>query len=389
MSCWPPCSSGWCECVGDQCQPSPTTFNAIRIKTTDGRYLQALNGGDGVILAPTATSAPGQWETFLFEAPTVWPLESGSPISLRHMSNNWGPSADLIRVEHTVYRLPKKGKKDPQLVRYQIGGDGESVRVHPGFSAGYPAYPGDDPHERIFKLTKIEAGIEAPDGSPIVDGDQVTFSFPSLNPNEPGRAWRLLDDVSVPHIDGDAVPGGALAPTVFTLEFNEVREGLGWRPPQGVCRACAAVTAQVSRRIDGRGIAGARVMALAPAEPFAGTTQPPDGSVALSAFIDGAQRTCVPAGKIRLQATADRYQVSTVVAQVPDHGQIIVAIPMDCTLVSGRVIDQVNSPLPGVWVFLRAQDGTLIRDEAETLTRLRPILTGSSLSLASRTDMSR
>lgn len=368
MSCWPPCSSAWCECLDDQCQPSPTTINAVRIKTTDGRYLQAYNGGGGTYLAPVATNTPGPWETFLFEPPAVWPLSSGSSIALRHVTDNWGPSPELVRVEHGVYRLPHKGKKDPHLVRYQIGGEGEHVLVHSGFSAGYPAYPGDDPNERVFTLTKMVGGTPAPAGSPIATGDQVTFSFFSENPNEPIRAWRLLDDVSPAHVDGDGVPGGSLAPSVFTVDFNEVREGVGWRPSQEPCRLCAGVVAHVFRRAGG-GIAGAQVRALPPAAPFAGTTPPapmggvPDGRVALSAFIDGAQRTCVPAGEIRLQATVDRYQTSTVPSQVPDHGEITVPIPMDCTLVSGKVIDEAGSAVPGVWVFLRGQDGLLLRDE--------------------------
>jgi Carboxypeptidase regulatory-like domain len=378
VTCWPPCSA-WCVCVNDQCQPASVVTNAVRIRTLDGRYLQALNGGGG-FLAPVVSNAPGTWETFLFEPPTVWPLTSGAQIALRHVTGTWAPESGpsplfgpvLVRVDHGVRSLPRKSKKDPQLVTYQIGGASESVLVNAGFDAGYPAYPGrnKDSTEWIFTLTKIVGSTPAPGGTPIVSGDQVTFSFSSLNPVEPVRAWRVRDDVSPARIDGDAVPGGAVAPSVFVVEFNEVRPGLGWRPGAAPCQSCAGVTAHVTRRADGRGIAGAQVLALPPREPFSGTTPAapaggmPGGQVALSAFIDGADRFCIPAGEIRVQATADRYQTSTVTAQVPAQGQIVVPIPMDCTPVSGKVIDQVGSAVAGAFVFLRAQNGMPLRDES-------------------------
>jgi hypothetical protein len=362
MSCWPPCSA-WCECVDDKCRPVPLKPNAIRIRTGDGRYLRAINGPNSY-LGPTS-NAPSTWDTFLIDQPTTWPLHSGDRVVLRAVDDTWRPLPDvLIRVDHDVLALPKTGRKDPQLVTYQFGGPEESVLVWSPFSPGYPAYRANDPDEWTFTITKIQGGNPAATGTPINTGDQVTFSFFSRNPAQPERSWRLRDDTSPPHVDGDAAPGGPAA-TVFTVEFSEVRPDLGWRPPvDAPCRQCASVTAVVTRRDSGVPIAGAHVTALAPSVSFAGDTPPTpsSGRADLTAFVDGAVRDCVPAGTIVLQATANRFQTATVTAQVPGQGAVDVPIPMDCTMVTGRVIDSAGSPMAGEWVYLTDRQGNPLLD---------------------------
>ncbi|MFF1717413.1 hypothetical protein [Streptomyces sp. NPDC058268] len=377
MSCWPPCSA-WCECVGDRCRPAPLKANAIRIRTGDGRYLRALNGPSTYFgyLGPSS-DPPGAWDTFLIDEPTTWPVRSGDQMVLHAVDDTWRPLADvLIRVDHGVRLLPKKSKKDPQLVTYQFGGPDRSVLVSSPFEAGYPAYRPGDPHEWTFTITKIEGNGPAPLGTPLNTGDQATLSFATRAPDQPERAWRLRDDTLPRRVDGDAEPAGPQA-TVFTVEFNEVRPDLGWRPPADLpCRQCASVTAVVTRRDTGTPIAGAHVSALAPSEPFAGDTppEPSDGRAPLAALVEGALRDCVPAGRMTLQATANRFQIATVTATVPDQGTVDVPIAMDCTMVTGRVLDAAGSPMPGEWVFLTDPQGT-------------PLLSPDGYPYQTRTDL--
>src|SRR5262249_23756466 len=135
--------------------------NAIRIRTTDPkdaqgrfRYLQAVNGG-GFGLQAARVVAPSQWETFLFQQPpSAIPLAHGSAVEMNLCDSTWNKSDMLVRVGHGVRTFPPRGRKDPPLVTYEVGGAGEGVWVIKNFSAGYPAYPGDDPAERIFDLVK-------------------------------------------------------------------------------------------------------------------------------------------------------------------------------------------------------------------------------------------
>ncbi|MFE0103615.1 hypothetical protein [Streptomyces sp. NPDC059009] len=365
MSCWPPCSE-WCECVDGGCRPAPLKANALRIRTGDGRYLRAINGPTGYAgyLGPTS-EVPGPWDTFLIDEPTTWPVRSGDQMVLRAVDDTWRPLPDvLVRIDHGVLFLPKKGKKDPQLVTYQFGGPDRSVLVTSPLTAGYPAYRPGDPIEWTFTITKIEGGSPAPTGTPIGSGDQATFTFRTRNAVQPLRSWRLRDDTGPRRVDGDAAPGGAAA-TVFTVEFNEVRPDLGWRPPTDTpCRTCAGVTAVVTSNATGRPVAGAHVTALAPSEPFAGDTPPApsDGRARLTAVVEGAVRDCVPAGSLQLQASADRFQTRTVTAQVPDRGSVDVPIGLDCTMVTGRVTDTAGSPMPGEWVYLTDLQGNALLD---------------------------
>jgi hypothetical protein len=84
--------------------------------------------------------------------------------------------------------------------------------------------------------------------------------------------------------------------------------------------------------------------------------------VELTAFVQGAARNCIPTGPIQLEARADRYQTTTVSDSVPTQGAITVAIPMDCTMVSGRVVDTASRAVAGAWVFLTDQNGAPLRD---------------------------
>ncbi|MCE0764772.1 carboxypeptidase-like regulatory domain-containing protein [Pseudonocardia kujensis] len=365
--------------------PAPFKPNAVRIRTGDGRFLRAINGPTSYYgyLGPTSET-PGAWDTFLIEEPETWPLRSGDRIVLRAVDDTWRPLTDdvisyglhilrgpvYVRVDHGVLKLPKKHRRDPQLVTYQFGGPDVPLAVSSPFSPGYPAYTGDDPNEWTFTITKIEGGSPAAAGTPINTGDGVTFSFLSENPAQPERSWRLRDDTNPPRVDGDAAPGGPTA-TVFTVELNEVQPDLGWRPPvDAPCRQCARVTAVVRRRDSGDPIADAHVIALAPSVPFAGDTppahtppaRPSDGRAGLTATVDDAVRDCVPAGPITLQATANRFQTATVTAQVPGQGAVDVPIPMDCTVVTGRVLDSAGSPMPGEWVFLTDRQGNPLLD---------------------------
>ena len=99
-----------------------------------------------------------------------WPLASGDPISLFVCDTNWALSDNQVRVEHSTIVFGSRGQK---LVTYTVGGPGTTVWVTTSFPAGYPAYPGDDPLERIFSIDK--AG-----GGPINTGDEVSGDEVSL-----------------------------------------------------------------------------------------------------------------------------------------------------------------------------------------------------------------
>ena len=74
---------------------------------------------------------------------------------------------------------------------------------------------------------------------------------------------------------------------------------------------------------------GGSVIAQPPSVPFAGASDG-NGQAPLTASVDGADRTCVPAGPITLTADADRFQTATVMATVPAQGAIDVPIVMVC-----------------------------------------------------------
>lgn len=348
MSCWPACSA-WCVCVNDACVPSAVTINAVRFRTPDGRYLEAANGGGGLMVAATV-AVPQQPETFLFVAPATWPLSSGSPISLDVCNGSWGPSGFLVRVDHNVKTFPPKDKKSPGLVSYEIGGPGARVFVSGPFPQGYPAYRGLSPEEWTFDIVKMVGGGAAGAGTPINNGDQVGLR---INSNW-GLTFffRVTGPQSGAEVHGDGTVGQA--GTVFTVEFNEVRSGLGWRPSIVRCQSCAVVTAKVTRAGSGNPINGAIAVANISNNQFSGTTGS-DGRTTLVAFIDGANRDCIPAGNVSVTASANRHQTNTVSVNVPDTGSIEVSIQLDCTQVKGKVVDSSGNAVPGVTVYLRDQ----------------------------------
>jgi uncharacterized protein YfaP (DUF2135 family) len=353
VTCFPPCSP-WCDCVNDVCQPSPVSVNAVRLSTPDGRYLQAANGGGGLLIA--AFAAVNTWETFLFVAPAAWPLVSGSQVSLDVCNGNWDPAGLRVRVDHRTVTLPH-GRKDPGLVTYEVGGPGTRVWVCGPFPAGYPAYPGDDPAERIFTLVKLDGRAPAPPGTPINPEDLVAVQINSNLGNT--YYFRVASESDGAEVRGD---GQLTEPDVFPIfvaEFNEVRSGLGWRPAAVQCQTCAAATAVVTRSADGTPITGATAVALVPNHPYQGTT----GADGRAALADTSGRTCVPAGGVAVQASADRYQDKSVSVLVPDSGAVEVPIALDCTPVSGTIVDTTGGGVPGVVVMLRDANQAVLLDE--------------------------
>jgi hypothetical protein len=366
MACFPPCSP-WCICdANDYCQPSPVSINAVRFRTPDGRYLQAATVTGGLVLA-TNVGASGQRETFLFVAPSAWPLTSDASLALTLSNTNWDPqgSVDLqgrptglrVRVDHNVVNLGRPDRKEAPLVTYEVGGPGAQVLVWGPFSAGYPAYPGDDVAERIFSIVKLVGGAPAPAGTPINSGDQVLLRINSNRGNT--FFFRVTGAQSGAEVHGDGTAPGQ-AGTVLIAEFNEVRSGLGWRPSVIRCQSCAHVTAVVTRAASGNPpINGATVVAHVPGNPYQGTTGP-NGRITLA---DSANRTCVPDGNVAVEARANRHQTKTINVAVPDTGAIEVPIQLDCTQVKGKVVDSAGSGIPGKLVVLRDANRDVIRDE--------------------------
>jgi hypothetical protein len=330
------------------------SINAIRLRTPDGRYLQAANGGGGGLFAVNVT-APSIWETFLFVPPAAWPLVSGSQVAFDVSNANWDPAGLRVRVDHRTVVLPHSGKCD-RLVTYEVGGPGTSVWVSGPFPPGYPGYPGDDPAERIFSLDKLIGGVPAPAGTPINSGDSVHVRISSNRGNT--YFFRVADGSSGAGVGGDGVDSRDPA-IVFVAEFNEVRPGLGWRPAPVQCQTCAAVTALVTRAADGTPIAGATAVAQVPGHPYQGTT----GANGQAALLDSSNRNCVPAGGVTVQASADRYQDKSVSVQVPGSGAIQVAIALDCTQVAGKVVDAAGNGIPGQVVMLRDANRNVLLDE--------------------------
>jgi uncharacterized protein YfaP (DUF2135 family) len=355
IPCFPACNP-WCDCVGGQCVPSAITINAVRLRTADGRFLQAANGGGGLMVA-TGLPAPGPAETFSFVPPTSWPLVSGAAIALDVFSSGWSPSGLRVRVDHNIFYLPPRPRSD-RLVSYEVGGPGAAVFVNAGFPAGYPAYPGDDPAERIFSVVKMSGGAPVPVGTLINSGDQVVLRVDSNR----GKIFffRVVSGQSDAEVHGDGTSAGQ-AGTIFTAEFNEVRSGLGWRPPAPInCQSCATVTATVSRAPAGtRPIPGTSVVAQFPGNPYQGST----GSDGRATLLDALGRNCIPAGAVQLTASANRHKTKTVTAAVPAAGAVEVPIQLDCTQVAGKVIDGAGSGVPGAPVFLRDADRNLLIDE--------------------------
>jgi uncharacterized protein YfaP (DUF2135 family) len=352
MACFPPCSP-WCNCIDDECVPSPRTINALRLSTPDGRFVGAVTPAGGLLVASSGIAATAR--TFLFSPPTMWPLSSGDPLALDLCTPTWAPSGLLVRCDHQTIALPAQHKSD-HLVTYEVGGPGTQVLATAGFPAGYPAYPGDDPAERIFRIIKLVGGQPAPNGTPIADGDTVAIRIDSNRGHT--FFFRVLGPQSGAGIDGDGLAAGQ-AGCAFKVQFNEVRPTLGWRPPDGPCQSCAKVTVVVTDAASGQPISGATVVAQVPGHPYQGVTDAA-GRVALA---DAAGRTCVPSGSVTILVTHNRHQTATVTASVPGAGQIEVDVHLSCTQVKGRLVDPFDSGIPGASVYLRDQSGQPILDQ--------------------------
>jgi uncharacterized protein YfaP (DUF2135 family) len=269
----------------------------------------------------------------------------------------WASSGLLVLVDHNVVTFGGS-HKSPRLVTYEVGGAGAAVLVSAGLPAGYPAYPGSDPAERIFTLVKLVNGAPAPVGTPVNSGDLVAIRIDSNY----GKTFffRVLGAQSGAAIDGDGSFAGQ-AGTVFVVTFNEVRPGLGWRPAQIVCQSCAQVTVKVTDAASGRVLPGATAVAQIPNinHPYQGTT----GANGRAVLSDSAGRTCVPSGQITLTVTHNRHQTRTVTATVPTAGAIEVDVALPCTQVSGKVVDSAGSAVPGKVVILRDANGQPLLDE--------------------------
>lgn len=323
-------------------------INAIRLRTPDQpdgqgryRYLQAVNGGGGGLFAVRVAS-PTQWETFLFEPPTTWPLSSGDQLSMNLCNANWDASGMLVRVEHGVHVFARTSRKDPPLVTYEIGGPGQAVWVTTGFPAGYPAYPGDDPMERIFDIIK-------PAGGTINSGDSVSLR---INSNL-GKTFffRVEGGQDGAGIYGDGL-AASQADTTFIVEFVEVRSGVG---------ACGKVDGTVTRATGGQAIQGALVEALnVGGNRSYNATTDSNGAYTLTNPVEGM---CLPAGTIKVRASADRFKTKTIdPVVVPAGGSANVPIQLDCTLVKVIVIDSANLGIAGVTVMLLDTSGNLLLD---------------------------
>lgn len=358
MTCFPPCSA-WCNCVNDQCVPAPITINAVRLTTPDGRAVGASTTAGGLLVARTVV--PAQTETSLLAAPTAFPLRSGDPLSLVMCNATWASSGLLVLVDHNTITLGghhSPGDKSPPLVTYEVGGAGASVLVSAGLPAGYPAYPGSDPAERIFRIVKLINGEPAQDGTPISSGDLIAIRIDSNR----GKTFffRVLGAQSGAGMDGGGTVAGQVG-TTFGITFNEVRAGFGWRPSAIVCQSCAQVTVKVTDAVSGQVLPVATAVAQIPniSHPYQGTTDATGRTV----LADSAGRTCVPAGQVVITVTHNRHQTSTVTATVPSSGVIEVDVALACTQVSGKVVDSAGSAVPGKPVFLRDANGQPILDE--------------------------
>lgn len=355
MVCFPECSP-WCLCIDDRCVASPVSVNALRLTTPDGRSVGAATTTGGQLVARTVT--PAQAETFLFAAPTAVPLRSGDLLALTLSGSGWVSSGLVVLVEHTVVTIPRADRKSPPLVTYEVGGAGTAVLASAGLSAGYPAYPGLDLSEREFRIVKLVNGAPAAVGAAISSGDTVVIRIDSNR----GRTFffRTTGAGSGAGIDGDGTAAGQ-AGTAFVVTLNEVRPGLGWRPPDGPCQACAQVTVKVTNAASGRAVAGAAAVGQIPAmtNPYQGTT----GATGRVVLADSASRTCLPAGQVAITVTHPRHQSRTVTATVPGSGAIEVDVLLPCTVVSGKVVDPAGSAVPGKVVTLRDTNGQPLLDQ--------------------------
>ena len=152
-------------------------------------------------------------------------------------------------------------------------------------------------------------------------------------------------------IFGDGTAAGQ-AGTTFIVEFVEVRSGLG---------VCGKVDGTVTRAAGGQAIQGALVEALnVVGNRSYNVITDSNGTYTLTNPVEG---TCLPAGNIKVRASANRFKTKTIdPVVVPAGGSVNVPIQLDCTQVKVNVVDSANLGIAGVMVMLLDTSGNLLRD---------------------------
>jgi hypothetical protein len=332
----------WCECSGGTCQPAPVQINAVRLKTRDGRYLTSVENPHGPNLLqatrPSTSVGPLQRETYL---PTMYPWASGDSIVLEMSDMNWGHSNSLMRVDATS--LPPTSPHSP-IHGWQFGGPGAYVYVQDGCVSQPGCLGTQYSHgEWTFVIAKVGGGS-------IMTGDEVSLA--TVN----GFYFRTESTQDGSFVLADSLTWGQ-ADSVFVVEFGQVAPGLGWRPPVVQCQTCGKVTGTVTDASTGQPIADATVDAQG--TNFKATTET-DGRFALvdPALVDPVGRSCVPGGTWTLHTSANSYQTRDVgPVTVPAGGGVDVPIQLNCTNVSGKVINATGQPVARVSVFLVDSNG--------------------------------
>jgi uncharacterized protein YfaP (DUF2135 family) len=204
--------------------------------------------------------------------------------------------------------------------------------------------------ERIFDIVK-------PGGGPINSGDSVSLRINSnLGKTFFFRVSDVLDESNRALILGDG-----LAPnqpdTNFIVEFVEVHSGEG---------ICGRVDGTVTRAAGGQPIPGAFVEALnVTGNRTINAITANNGTFTLTdpTITDPNQRTCVPAGNIKVRASANRFKIKEIdPVVVPAGGTVNVPIQMDCTQVTVKVVDKADLATPGVAVWLADASGSILLD---------------------------
>ncbi|MDX3458587.1 carboxypeptidase-like regulatory domain-containing protein [Streptomyces sp. ME02-8801-2C] len=297
------------------------------------------------------------WSTFfLLSPPGHWPMNSGDKVSLVSPDDRWAPSANKVRVEHG-------GRRKEDIEYYVMGGPNTWVWAAPAgapnFTSGLPGYAQDtDPFEWEFTLEKAGGGT-------IDDGDHVSIRIGQRRIDEGPYYFRVSDSG-----DGATIFGDGLAPfesdSTFIISSAEVRNVLGPRPEGEIdCQLCGTVTGTVTDT-HGQPVADVTVTAEpgpqdagAPApiadHPVSATTDA-DGNYRLR---DAEGRDCIAPGQITLTFTSDRHQTFSRAALVPGEGGVTKDIRLACTVVQGKVVENIGGndvPVPGVEVTLTYTD---------------------------------
>jgi hypothetical protein len=295
----------------------------------------AVQGGRAGLLAVTWGQDPSlqeQWRTFRFVSPTFWPLSDGSPFVLDVCNSDWAASGLHLRVESTLVATSKWHN-----VAIEVGGPDTFVLVDDGSIDLAANAPSVLLAERSFVIVKNGGGR-------VNSGDQVSIR---IDDTRGDFFFCRLDSGGLIFGDGSAP---FKSKTTFIVEFNEVRTGIGWRPDSPNCQSCATVTGKVMDH-QGMPIQGATVTATGVFEnvPFVFlATTDNNGNYTLA---DGEGRgTCVPTGYISISATESHHQTSTVARMVPNSGSVTQNFKLQCTVVSGQVVDMNSFPVPGAFV---------------------------------------